>query len=133
MLFIILLIKVTVLNAEININETTYKIKYILNIYKNYRHKRCTTLKSELSKMDNFAEKTFKILKKSQRYEEYFKYNNVSDCNSCASDNVCKKQHVVKSFLIHDKVPDSHWEEYKVGKVTYYYIDFYVFFAWLGR
>lgn len=114
MFLFILLVQITLISAELHINETTYKIKYILNKYKNERHKRCNLNLGEFSKIENFAENTLKILEKTERYGEYLKYFNVSDCCSSASDSEYKKQHIIDGFIIHDEVPDSHWEEYKV-------------------
>ncbi|XP_045779918.1 procathepsin L-like [Maniola jurtina] len=106
----------TVISSELNINSTTYKIKYILNKYKSFRTRRCVnTENGEYLKINNFAENILRVLEKTERFGEYLKYVNVSDCHVGESDNVCTKQHVFNGLLLHEEVPETHWEEYKTA------------------
>lgn len=118
MKLLIIFIKITLIMS--NINETTHKIKDILIKYKTCnRYNRCV---NPYFKLENFAEKTFKVLKKTERFGEYLKNYNVSDCHNSASDSnsTYNKQHIVSGLLIHEDVPASHWHEYKV----FYYLNF---------
>lgn len=104
------------INSELYTNSTTDKIKYILNKYRSLKTKRCVSTGSdEYLKVNNFAENTLRFLKKTERFGEFLKYINVSDCNVGASDIAYKTQHIFNGLLIHEEVPATHWEEYKVG------------------
>lgn len=104
------------INSDLYTNSTTDKIKYILNKYRSLKTKRCVSTGSdEYLKVNNFAENTLRFLKKTERFGEFLKYINVSDCNVGASDIAYKTQHIFNGLLVHEDVPETHWEEYKVG------------------
>lgn len=117
MILLILFIQLSLINSELHINETAHQIKYILNKYKSYRQSRCTDNNEEYSKLKNFAENTLNFFEKTERFGEYLKHYNVSDCHTGENrESLYNFQHIVEGLLIQSDVPVTHWDEYKVKK-----------------
>lgn len=112
MLIIIVILKITLINCNLNITETANKIKYLLNNCKNSRFIRC----SANEELDNFVSKTLSVLERTEYIGDYLKTFNVSQCSNkgLQSDDYINK-HILNSMLLHEDVPDSHWQEYKVS------------------
>ncbi|XP_072945972.1 cathepsin K-like [Epargyreus clarus] len=109
-LLITIFLHIVVTNS-LNINETTSKLKAILNEYEHLRNTRCVNV---TNKLENFAENTVKFLEKTRQFGEYLNYYNVSDCDGRGSENIeYRTKHILNGFLISENVPDWHWDEYK--------------------
>ncbi|XP_045456456.1 cathepsin S-like [Melitaea cinxia] len=116
MILLILFIQLSLINSELHINETAHQIKYILNKYKSYRQSRCTDNNEEYSKLKNFAENTLIFFEKTERFGDYLKHYNVSDCHTSENrGSLYNFQHIVEGLLIHSDVPVTHWDEYKTA------------------
>ncbi|KAJ0171157.1 hypothetical protein K1T71_013356 [Dendrolimus kikuchii] len=115
MRFIILLIQITAAHSTLNVTDTTNKIKTILAKYKYNRFRRLQNLRN----YGVFLQKSLNFFEKTERYGEYLKYRNISDCNR-SRDTTDMKNHVLNGLLIHDDLPETHWNEYKsVHKKVY--------------
>lgn len=105
------------ITCHLNFTDTTNKIKFILNKYKNSskcsRFQRC--LKKD--KINNFVGKTLTFFDKTERFGDFLRYRNVSDCDNENSESYTR-EHILKGLLVHGDVPDWHWHEYKVKELT---------------
>ncbi|XP_053619290.1 cathepsin S-like [Plodia interpunctella] len=115
MKIIFVLLQISLISTSF-LNET-YKIKSLLNKYKNSlqcnRIKRCTDLDKSL---DAFVEKTVNFFGKSQRFGEVLSYMNVSECvksDGVLEDSSYIKRHILDGLLLEHNVSESHWHEYK--------------------
>ncbi|XP_026317244.1 cathepsin L1-like [Hyposmocoma kahamanoa] len=110
MLIIVILLKISLINCNLNISDTANKIRYLLNSCKNSRFRRC----SANAKLDNFVSKTLDVLERTEYIGDYLKNLNVSQCpnKSLQSDNYIN-EHIFNGMPLHKDVPDSHWQEYK--------------------
>lgn len=112
MLIIILFIKISLINCNLNITDTANKIKYILNNCNHSKFKRC----SVNAKINDYVGKTLNVLERTEYIGNCLKYFNVSQCSGkrLHSGNYISK-HILNGLLLHEDVPDSHWQEYKVS------------------
>ncbi|XP_026492895.2 procathepsin L-like [Vanessa tameamea] len=114
MFLLIFIIQLSLISSDLQINETASKIKYLLGEYKSCRRSRCAD--SRQLKLKKFAENTLSFLDKTERFGEYLKYYNVSDCHVSENRNsMYNFQHIIDGLLINSDVPDTHWDEYKAA------------------
>lgn len=112
MRFLLLLVLITLSNT-INLNKrNTNKLKTILLKYKqDLRSKRNLN-----SKTDIFARDAVNFLQETERFNEFLKYYNVSECSQMGSENsTYVKRHIFHGLVIDPNVPGTHWLEYKVS------------------
>ncbi|KAG6448277.1 hypothetical protein O3G_MSEX005414, partial [Manduca sexta] len=113
MYLIIIFIKISFITC-FNITETTNNIKDILVKYKNKRFSRCT------NKLEGFVGKTLNFLDRTERYNDFLKYLNVSEC-SVRNDLAYVRRHILNGLIINEDLPESHWHEYKtIHKKVYH-------------
>ncbi|XP_075987384.1 cathepsin S-like [Anticarsia gemmatalis] len=103
-LTIIFILNLSLIHSQLNITETTNKIKYILT---NYKQKRCVS-----DKMESFVSKTLKLVEKNKGLDDFMDSFNVSQCAVDASSDYVKR-HILDGLIIQEDLPDTHWFNYK--------------------
>lgn len=101
-------------SSAFNIQENSEKIKAILLKYKsNNRYPRSSTNTTQ------YIYDTVTVFKDTERYSEFLKYYNVSECasNNTKKHSAYVKRHILHGLLVDSDVPDSHWHEYKVSLI----------------
>ncbi|XP_048000259.1 procathepsin L-like [Leguminivora glycinivorella] len=102
--FLIIVLNLSLIRSELHLNETVYKIKYLLQ----NRHKKCID-----SNTDDFLNKAISFFHKTDNYGEFLKTVNVSGCGDGEYSASYVKEHIVDGLLTNHNVPESHWHEYK--------------------
>ncbi|KAM3959886.1 cathepsin S-like [Aphomia sociella] len=113
LLILIILLKISLINSFLHLNEPNTKLKYILKKYKtlNCAQRECGFDRN----FNNFINRTVTFFDKTKRYGVFLKSYNVSECRDEDTSGGMKyvKRHISDGLLISHDVPDSHWGEYK--------------------
>ncbi|XP_052753082.1 cathepsin S-like [Galleria mellonella] len=112
--FLFLFLQISLVSSYLNLNESNYKLKYILNKYKNSncaKYRRCV---AEVN-LDSFIDKSLNFFDKTSRYGEFLNSYNVSECkrDTEVQGTNYNKRHISNGLLTSHEVSDSHWNEYK--------------------
>lgn len=117
MKLLILIINLSAISCQINITETAVEIQRIINKYKNNKLPRC--VKSD--KMESFVDESIDIFEKNTGLSEFWNTLNISECmGDTTSDYI--RSHILKGLIVHDDLPVTHWEEYKVSSFSVLFI-----------
>ncbi|CAK1595538.1 unnamed protein product [Parnassius mnemosyne] len=108
--FIIVIIQIAFVGSNLQIKDAADKIKSILTRYKNFRDRRC--VKPNL-KLDSFVDSTVNFLVKTERFGDFLKSYNASECAGDITNSAHYLERHIDGLLIHENVSDRHWDEYK--------------------
>lgn len=117
LLKVVFVLQITLIQSDPHIKETVHVVKFALNQYKNscrYRRNANTTC------LGNIASSALSLLQKTERFGEFLKYLDVSDCGGGNQTKGYVKRHIFQALLINHDVPESHWLEFKVSAYTFY-------------